>query len=93
MADWNWSDIISTAKNIGTSGAEVYHAWKGDDSNADGEDTAYLRGQLAAMEAQQKAQLEADTLRIGDASISTSSLMWVIGGTLGLLAIGLGLKN
>lgn len=92
MADWSWNDIIDTAKNLGKSGAEVYNAWKGNDNSAD-EETAYLKGQLAAMEANQKAQLDADTIHIGEASISTSSLMWVIGGTLGLLAIGLGLKK
>lgn len=90
--DWSFSDFVDAAKKLGTSGAEVYNAWKGDTSAQD-EETAYLKGQLAAMEASQKSQLEADTIRIGDASISTASLLWVIGGTLGLLAIGLGLKK
>ena len=91
MSDWSWNDVIDAAKNLGKSGAEVYNAWKGNDGND--EETAYLKGQLAAMQANQQAQMEADTIHIGEASISTSSLMWVIGGTLGLLAIGLGLKK
>lgn len=76
MADWN--SIIDTVTKAGKSAADVYNAWTGNDNDG-AEETAYLKGQLAAMEATQKAQIDSDTIRIGDASISTGSLMWIIG--------------
>ena len=91
MADLSFSDFVDAAKNVGTAGADVYKAWTGT-GEAD-EETAYLRGQLAGLQAAQTAQQNADTVTVGDLSISTSSIMWIIGGTLGLLAIGLGFKK
>lgn len=90
MSDWSFSDLVDAGKNLGKSAAEVYNAWKGDDSDSE---TAYMKGQIAGYQAAQSQQSAADTITIGDTSISTSSLMWVIGGTLGLLAIGLGIKK
>ena len=90
--DFGFSDLVDAVAKVGTSTADVYKAWTGVSNEAD-EEAAYLKGQLAAMQANQKAQLEADTITIGDAKLSTSSIMWIIGGTLGLLAIGLGLKK
>lgn len=88
---WSFSDFVDAAKKIGTSGADVYHAWTGT-GEAD-EETAYLRGQLAGLQSAQAQQQSADTIKVGDMEISTSSILWIVGGTLGLLAIGLGLKK
>lgn len=84
-----WSDIISGAVELGKGAAEVKNAWDGNDS----EETAYLRGQLAGIQATQDSQRAADTIKIGDFEISTSSMLWIFGGTLGLLAVGLGIKK
>ena len=91
MSDWSFSDLVDAAKKVGTSSADVYKAWTGT-GEAD-EETAYLRGQLAGMQSAQAQQQNAETVRIGDVEISTTSILWIVGGTLGLLAIGLGLKK
>lgn len=84
-----WSDFLSGAKDLGTAAGEVYQAWNGTSSDEE----AYLRGQLAGMTQAQQTQRDSDTLKIGDVEISTSSLLWIISGTLGLLTIGIAAKK
>ena len=89
----SWFDSFTdSASKLVKSAGEAYTAWTGATSDAD-EQNAYLRGQLAAIEANQKANQAAGYIEIGDAVISTSSILWIIGGTIGLLAIGLGFKK
>lgn len=84
-----WSDFISGVTDIGKAGGDIYNAWSSDGD----EETAYLKGQIAGITQTQQQQTAEDTIKIGDLEISTSSILWVIGGTLGLLAVGLGVKK
>ncbi len=86
-----WSEILSGLTETGKSAADIYNAFNG--SSADSEETAYLQGQLAGLNQAQQRQDSADTIKIGDLEISTNSILWIIGGTLGLLAVGLGVKK
>lgn len=85
-----WSDILSGLTETGKSAADIYNAFNG---SADSEETAYLQGQLAGLNQAQQRQDSADTIKIGSLEISTNSILWIIGGTLGLLAVGLGIKK
>lgn len=86
-----WSDFISGITDVGKSAGEIYQSWQG--SNADSEETAYLQGQLAGLNQAQQREDSADIIKIGSMEISTNSVLWIIGGTLGLLAVGLGIKK
>lgn len=90
-SSWSFNDIIEAGKSLGKAAGEIYGSFKGSDT--DSEETAYLKGQLAAINADKEAKTAANTIKIGDAEISTSSVLWVVGGTLGLLAVGLVLRN
>lgn len=90
MADW-WDSFTNGIGNIAEKGANVYATIKG--ANSSSEDEAFLRGQLSAVNYYQQQESARDTLKIGDAEVSTSSILWIIGGTLGLLFIGLGVKK
>lgn len=85
-----WSEFLQSAMDFGTKAGEVYQSWTGSEVD---EESAYLRGQLAGITQAQQEQTAEDTIKIGDVQISTSSILWIIGGTLGLLAIGLGIKK
>lgn len=85
-----WSEFLQSAMDLGKQAGDVYQSWKGQEVD---EESIYLRGQLAGITQEQAKQQAKDTIKIGDAEISTSSILWVIGGTLGLLAIGLGIKK
>lgn len=88
---WSFSDVLDGVVSAGKGAGDIYNSFKGSDASS--EEAAYLRGQNAIL-AQQAEQNRADsTIRIGDAAISTSGLLWVVGGTLGLLAIGLAVKK
>ena len=84
-----WSDFVDGAKNLGTAAGEVYQAW----TNTGSDEEAYLRGQLAGIQQTQQAQRDSDTLKFGGVEISTSSLIWIIAGTVGLLMIGRAAKK
>ncbi len=86
----DWNSFVDGVGKLGTTAGDVYNSFKSDDSS---DEAAYLRGQNDALTAQAKAQQEAGTLKIGDLSLSTTSLLWIIAGTLGLLAIGAGVKK
>lgn len=85
-----WSEFLGAATDLGKAAGDVYQSWNGSDAD---EESAYLRGQIAGITQTQQQQEAADTVKIGDVEISTSSILWIIGGTLGLLAIGLGIKK
>lgn len=87
-SSWSWKDIISGVTDTGKSAAEIYKAFIGDS-----DETAYLQGQLAGIQSTQANQTASDTVKIGDFEISTSSILWIVGGTLGLLMIGIGVKK
>ena len=85
-----WSEFLQSAMDLGKQAGDVYQSWNGQEVD---EESIYLRGQLAGITQEQAKQQAKDTIKIGDAEISTSSILWIIGGTLGLLAIGLGVKK
>ena len=85
-----WSEFLQSAMDLGKQAGDVYQSWTGSEVD---EESAYLRGQLAGITQAQQEQAAEDTIKIGDVEISTSSILWIIGGTLGLLAIGLGVKK
>lgn len=85
-----WSEFLQSVVDIGKQAGEVYQTWSGSETD---EESAYLKGQLAGLTQAQEQETAKDTIKIGDAEISTSSILWIIGGTLGLLAIGLGIKK
>lgn len=85
-----WTEFLQSAMDLGSKAGEVYQSWSGNETD---EESAYLRGQLAGITQAQQEETAKDTIKIGDAEISTSSIMWIIGGTLGLLTIGLAVKK
>ena len=87
--EW-FDDITKSLGNLAESGAKAYSTIKGSTTS---EDEAYLRGQLTAIQAQSQMDADNNTVKVGDVELSTSSILWIIGGTLGLIAIGLGVKK
>ena len=86
----DWSEFLQNAVDLGKQAGEVYQTWSGNETD---EESAYLKGQLAGLTQAQQQETAKDTIKIGDAEISTSSILWIVGGTLGMLAIGLGIKK
>jgi len=86
-----FSSLISGAVELGKGTADVVNSFKGGDESA--EETAYLRGQVDALNAAAEAKTDSETIRIGDLEISTSSILWIVGGTVGILAMAMMLKN
>lgn len=78
------SSWLDTVVSIGKGAGDIYNAFVGDDS---AEETAYLKGQVDALNKQAEEKNAADTIKIGDFEISTSSVLWIIGGSLGLLVV------
>lgn len=91
MADEkSWFDsLLDGAGKLGSTAAGIVNSFSDDDDA----ETAYLQGQIAGMTSEQNRQEASDTIKIGDLEISTSAILWIVGGTLGLLAIGLGVKK
>ena len=87
--EW-FKDITDSLGGLAVQGANAYNTIKGASTS---EDEAYLRGQLTAIQAQSQMDADNNTVKVGDVELSTSSILWIIGGTLGLIAIGLGLKK
>ncbi len=85
-----WDEWVSGLVTAGTGAGEIYKAWTGDDSS---DEAAYLRGANDVLASQLQQQRDDNSITIGDAKISTSAILWIIGGTLGLLAVGLGVKK
>lgn len=90
MADFSdlW-DGLNKAVNTGVDAyTKIVTAESGNNAEAQ-----YYKGMNDALVYADKNQQDKDTITVGDLSISTSSLLWVIGGTLGLLTIGLVVKK
>jgi hypothetical protein len=87
MASWLDSLIDNTTK-LANAGQGVISALKGDES---AEENAYLKGYAAGIE--QQKEDEKDEIKIGSFSISTSGILWIVGGTIGLLAAALAFKK
>lgn len=87
MADW-----LDSLNSVVSTGADAYSKILAAGSGSDAE-AQYYKGMNDALVYADRNQAAKDTVTIGDLSISTSSILWVIGGTLGLLAIGLGIKK
>lgn len=85
-----WSDIVNGLVSTGKGAGEIYNAFKSDNSS---EEAAYLKGANEALASQLQQQRDDSRLTIGDTSISTNGLLWIVAGTLGLLAIGLTVKK
>lgn len=85
-----WTDWIDGLTSAGKGAGEIYQAFTADKSS---DEAAYLRGVNDAFAVQLQQNRDDNTIKLGDAEISTSGLLWVIGGTLGLLAIGLAVKK
>lgn len=86
----SFSEFLQSAIDFGKQAGEVYQTWSGSETD---EESIYLKGQLAGLTQAKQEEKDKDIIKIGDAEISTSSILWIIGGTLGLLAIGLGIKK
>lgn len=85
-----WTDWIDGLTTAGKGAGEVYQAFTADKTS---DEAAYLRGQNSVLQQQAEQNRAEGTIKLGDAEISTSGLLWIIGGTLGLLAIGLAVKK
>lgn len=85
-----WTDWIDGLTSAGKGAGEVYQAFTSDKSS---EDAAYLKGANDILAAQLQQQRDDSTLKIGDTSISTSALLWILSGTIGLLLVGAAVKK
>lgn len=85
-----WSDIVDGLVSTGKGAGEIYNAFK---DNGSSEEAAYLKGANEALASQLQQQREDARLTIGDTSISTSAILWILGGTLGLLTVGMAIKK
>lgn len=87
MADWvdALNQTVNTAAN---AYATIAAAESGGEAEA-----KYYQGMNDALIYADKSNKDKSTVTLGNLSISTSSILWIVGGTLGLLAIGLGIKK
>lgn len=86
----SWFDtLVEGAGKLGSTASDIIGGFTDDDDS----EKAYLQGQIAGITSEQNRQEAAGTIKIGDVEISTSSILWIVGGTLGLLTIGLGIKK
>ena len=81
----SWFDsLVEGADKLGSAAGNIYNSFSSDDDS----ERAYLQGQVAAMQQQQNREYDAGIVKIGSMEISTSSSMWIIGGTVGRLVVG-----
>ena len=90
MADW--SDIWSGLNDTLTTGVDAYTKIA-TARNTGKSEAQYYKGMNDALVYQQQREAQSGEIQIGDMTISTSSILWIIGGTLGLLAIGAAVKK
>lgn len=82
-------DGLNQAVNTGVDAyTKIAQAESGSKAEAE-----YYKGMNDALVYSAKNQADKDVITLGDMQISTSSILWIIGGTLGLLAIGIGIKK
>lgn len=90
MADFSdlWDGLNKTAETAVNAYTGILKA------KSDGKAEAqYYKGMNDALVYSQNQENDRDLIQLGNLSISTSSVLWIIGGTLGLLAIGIGVKK
>lgn len=80
----NSSSWLDTLISVGKGAGDIYNSFVGNES---AEETAYLKGQVDALNKQAEDKNAADTIKIGDFEISTSSILWILGGSLGLMVV------
>lgn len=85
-----YNDLIGAATDLGKGAGDVYQAFTG---NSSSDEAAYLKGANDVLRQQAEQNRDDGIIKIGDVEISTTSILWIIGGTLGLLAVGLGVKK
>lgn len=86
----SWFDsLVDGAAKLGSAAGNIYNSFSSDDDA----ETAYLQGQVAAMQQQQNREYESGIVKIGGMEISTNSILWIMGGTIGLLVVGLAAKK
>jgi len=90
MADF--SDVWDGLNKAVNTGVDAYTKILTAESGSEAE-AQYYKGMNDALIYSAKDQQAQDTITLGSLSISTSSILWIIGGTLGLLAIGIGIKK
>lgn len=81
---------LDTLISVGKGAGDIYNSFVGDES---AEETAYLKGQVDALNKQAEEKNAADTIKIGDFEISTSSVLWIFGGALGLMVLAATFKK
>lgn len=84
-----WDKFIEGAGSLGSTASDIIGAF-GDDDDAN---SAYLQGQIDAIKNEQNREDTSGIIKIGDVEISTSSILWIVGGTIGLLLIGVAAKK
>lgn len=87
MAEWI-DALNSTVSTAADAYAKIAAAESGGEAEAQ-----YYKGMNDALVYANKTADEKGIVTLGNLSISTSSILWIIGGTLGLLAIGIGVKK
>lgn len=90
MADW--SDLWDGLNNTLSTGVDAYTKIA-TAQNAGKSEAQYYKGMNDALVYQQQRDAKSGEIQIGDMTISTSSILWIIGGTLGLLAIGAAVRK
>ena len=83
MADW--SDIWSGLNDTLTTGVNAYTQIA---TAKQAGESKYYKGVADTLAYERQQADSSGQITIGDMTISTSSILWIIGGTLGLLAIG-----
>lgn len=84
-----WLDsLLDGTTKLANAGAGVLSALNGDES---AEENAYLKGYAAGV--QQEKIDNKDEIKIGSFTISTEGILWIVGGTIGLLAAALAFKK
>ena len=73
------SGWLDTIVSIGKGAGDIYNSFVGSE---DAEESAYLKGQVDALNKQAEEKNAAGMIKIGDFEISTSSVLWIIGGSL-----------
>lgn len=87
-----WNDVWAGLNDTLTTGVNAYTSILKAKSEGKAE-AQYYKGMNDALVYSQNQENERGTVQLGNLSISTNSILWIIGGTLGLLAVGIGIKK
>lgn len=75
---------LDTLISVGKGAGDIYNSFVGNES---AEETAYLKGQVDTLNKQAEEKNTAGILKIGNFEIATSSILWIVGGSLGLMLV------